>query len=56
MIHLTENNIAAWCGDNEADINDLITLQEALSPDGRHFDCKECHKKLTDGKKHSESS
>lgn len=52
-IHLTKDKLTALC-ENEADLDDLITLEEALVSEGWHFDCVDCHKKLTGGKSHSE--
>lgn len=38
------------CG---AATGDTVPLDEALTDGGRHFDCVDCHKLLTDGQQHS---
>lgn len=32
---------------------ELVPLDEALSEDGRHFDCRECLRVLRDGQRHA---
>ena len=41
----------AACGATDGDV---IPLDEAMADGGRHFDCVECHKVLTAGRRHPE--
>jgi hypothetical protein len=56
VIHITQDGIDSIC-DNEVVATDtIVTIEEALDPDGSHFNCVDCHKKLTGGRRHSEPS
>jgi len=50
------HRLARWrplCGQHVADDDRVISLAQALSADGDHFDCVECHKALTRSQRHS---
>ena len=40
------------CGELEPG-DDVITMEEAQDPDGRHFDCVNCHRALTFNRRHA---
>lgn len=52
MTHLRYDTGETYCGKE----GDSITIEEAMSNEHKPFDCVDCHKKLTEGKRHSEQS
>lgn len=48
MIHIRLGNLT-MCGEIEGEI---ITLEEAYSADGSHFDCSKCMKILSKDERH----